>query len=253
MGIAPATAPSSVPPAIVVPEAATVPHLDATVEDPVWSRAARIASLPLATGPQAAGRSALPTTVRLLWDADALYIRFDCLGGDAWAPFGDRWGAPHYQGDVIEVFLDPVGDARQFLELEVSPKNGLFSKLYLATAEPVSGSDGTLAADFLRRDQWEVPDWRLDGLRNAAAILPPMEGEAQWRVILRLPAASLLRRRGQAHFAAGMMLRANFVRYDYGTGSPRVLTAMNWAPAPWGRPHRAPAQMGKVTLAAPAP
>ena len=49
------------------------------------------------------------TTVRAAWDADELRIQVHAQDRDAWATITQRDG-PLWEEEVVEVFLDPVGD-----------------------------------------------------------------------------------------------------------------------------------------------
>ncbi len=233
-------------PVLEVPRTTQAPRLLAEPDEAVWRGAAWIPALSLSIGPEARTAQAQPTQIRLLWDENFLYARFECRDTEINAPFpGGAAGrdAPHYQGDVAEIFLDPVGDARQTLELQVSPKNGVFDQLLLLTGEAKSGVDGVLNQEIISRESWEFPTWNLEGVRSATSA--QTDG---WIVDIALPAAPLLKRLGLKKWAP-MTLRANFLRYDWPLrGDKGAMTALNWSPVMWGRPHRSPQAMGFLQL-----
>ena len=244
------------PPSIAVGPAVPTPLLTAAPEDLAWAKAARINNLQLSEGVTA---SALPpppkTTVSLLWDADFLYVRFVCWSDEIYSPFRGR-DAEYYKANVAEVFLDPVGDGRAVVELEVSPDNGVFDQMILCTAATMhSGPDGVLDASILQHDIWAFPCWNLDGLRTATTRWHDATGQG-WLVDLAIP-SQVLQRTQAKNFAAGMRLRANFLRYEQprapGTDGRRLFEPLDWAPVSAGRPHHSPARMGELYLVDPLP
>jgi hypothetical protein len=108
--------------------------------------------------------------VRLLWDQKFLYVRFICQDNEIYSPFTGR-DRPHYQGDVVEVFLDPVGDSRQYVELQVSPRNQVFDQLMLLTGEPRSDENLRLLNEVIDRNWWTDLGWTLDGLSTATSVV----------------------------------------------------------------------------------
>ncbi len=243
-----ATLPAAIP-HLDVPHAAVTPGVTARPSDPAWAGPPLIGHLTLSLGCNSAGHP-LPTKIWLQWNRDWLYIRFDCLGPKPYAPYGKKRNAPHYRGDVAEVFLDPVGDSRQYFEIEVSPANGVLEQNTLITTRPRSQADGVLAGDILRRNYWPDLGYDIRGLRTAASI--HRDGKKYvWTVDLAIPANSVLKRTGHQHFHVGMRMRMNLLRYHY-TGplkdAHRQLVAMNWSPVACGQPHVSPMRMGWLLL-----
>ncbi len=229
-----------------VPQAVVRPSLTAAFDDPAWTSAVVIPAL----GPSVKERTALPalqaTTVRLLWDADTLYVRFDAVDNEIHLPPVVAHDADLYKGDVAEVFLDVVGDARTYVELQVTPGNVTLDQNILVTAaQPRSDPEGRLVGEIRERDLWFDRSYTMEGLRTAAAIRP--DG---WTVELAIPAKSALRRLGAKQFTAGQQLRANLLRYDWllKADGTRDLIAMNWAPVIDGCPHLSPQAMGHLEL-----
>jgi len=240
-------------PTLDVPHAAQPPQLTADAADPAWKDAAGIDGLSMSLGPDAKGLAPLPTQLRLLWDASNLYIRFLCEGPEPYTPEHGH-GADLYKGDVAEVFIDPKGDGRQWIELEVSPNNDVLEIVTVLSAEPVFGEYGMLSSEICQRDLWFNRLWDMDGLRTAAAPWRRNDQVVGWVVDMAIPAKPLLRRLGMKAFAP-MSLRCNLMRYAYPTpaqeGQPRHLLAMNWSPVRYGCPHLSPAAMGTLVLKKP--
>ncbi len=237
-------------PRVDVAPASITPKMDASPNDPAWASAALIPSLPLSLGKPKGGISPIPTQVRLLWDQNWLYIRFTCTGNEIYSPFTHH-GDKLYQGDVVEVFLDPKGDGKQWLEVEVSPNNVTMEVQAFLTAEPKSDANLLLEKEIIARDWWSNLDYTLEGLKTAASIQKEGEKVTGWTVDIALPAKAIMRRLGSSKIMPTTM-RANFMRYEYPAPAKpdgkRSLIAMNWAPVMWGSPHVSPQAMGYVTL-----
>ncbi|BDI30480.1 hypothetical protein CCAX7_25310 [Capsulimonas corticalis] len=232
------------PPTLSVPRTPTTPKLDADPADPAWKDAAAIPALGLCLGDQQKDLHPLATQVKLLWSEDALYVRFLCDDDQQYIP-NHGHDSPIWKGDAVEVFLDVKGDARQWIELEVSPSNDTFDQLATLTAEPRSDADGLLESEVSQRDWWTDLSWDLDGWRTAARI----DAHGGWIVDMAIP-ASALRRLGRNKYAP-LTMRANFIRYKYlpaPAGEARRLLAMDWAPVVYGCPHLSPQAMGYLQL-----
>jgi hypothetical protein len=237
-------------PAITVPQALLKPALTANVDDPAWIRAATLPALTPSLGTPPLSTPPPLTKVQLLWDADYLYVRFICRDTEIYTPVHGH-DAPLYQGDAVEIFLDPVGDSRQWIELEFNADNDTFEQLFLCTAEPKYDSALCLTGDVIARDTWNILPWDLKGLRSKAMRLLPATNEQDWIVDVAIPAKVLLRRTGLKQFAP-MTLRGDFLRYKYPPaepGKPRELLPLNWSPVSSGRPHHSPGAYGYINLA----
>jgi hypothetical protein len=192
------------------------------------------------------------TQVRVLWSPDFLWVRFDChdrsivtLPGSG-AARGER-DLNYYQADVVEVFLDPVGDGRMYMEFELSPNNGVFDAIYFCTTTPRHRANFLLQDEVLNRDLFIIKEWNLAGLRTAAQLWSGSNGPG-WSAVAAFPAKEILQRLGQKQFAAGMKLRVNFIRFDYFSGSRGKFDFTNWAPVMEGCAHISPAGMGTIVL-----
>jgi len=243
---APAAPPA---PALQVPFAVTPPRLDADPGDPVWEHAAVVPALPLQlnVGPDL---QPIATEVRLLWDPGWLYVRFTCTDSELYTPLAGR-DAALYNGDVVEVFLDPVGDGRHYVEFEVNPRNDVLDSIHLFTAEPRC-DDNNLLLSELHRDHWSFLAWNADEFRSAARRLETDGTVVGWIADFAIPAAGVLKRRGLKAFEP-MRMRANFVRYDrlLLANGRRAFVPMSWGRGMAGCPHVSPAAMRTLELLRP--
>jgi len=204
-----APTPSPVP-HLTVPEATTLPLVNASPQDPAWASAAVIPSLDRALNASAVNVPAPATRVSVLWSPRYLYIRFICDGA-VYAPFPGT-DPQLYNGDVAEIFLDPVGDSHQWYEIEISPNGGLLEKNSLMANAVEFDRDQVLTSKALR-GLWEDHAFTVKGLLSAAKIT-----DIGWIADLAIPAAAILRRIG-GHDLAPAALRCNFIRYQWLTGN----------------------------------
>ena len=142
------------------------------------------------------------TAVRLAWNEEELRVLMHAHDTHAWATITQRDG-PLWEEEVLEVFLDPVGDALGYFEIEVNPLNTVVD---LVLRRNRSG----YAQDFA---------WQCDGLRTAVR-----RDAATWTAELAIPFASLIAEPPRA----GDTWRANFCRIDRPKDRERELTA--WSP-----------------------
>ena len=149
------------------------------------------------------------TTVSAAWSDQELRIVFDAVDTEPWATLTER-DAPLYNEEVLEVFLDPVGDMEGYFEIEVNPLNTV---LDLVLRRSRSG----YKKDF---------SWRCDGLRTVAR-----RTEKGWAAEMAIPFASLI----ADPPSVGSCWRVNFFRIDRPRGRERELSA--WSPTKLGTFH----------------
>lgn len=138
-----------------------------------------------------------------------------------WATLTGR-DEPLYTEEVVEVFLDPVGDRECYFEIEVNPLNTV---LDLVLRRNRSG----YRKDF---------GWDCAGFRSAVRRLP-----GGWAAELSIPFASL----AAAAPVAGECWRGNFTRIDRPEGRERELSA--WAPTGQANFH-VPERFGTICFEA---
>ncbi len=149
------------------------------------------------------------TLLKVGWDEEHLRVLFFAEDSHPWATLCDR-DAPLYTEEVVEVFLDPVGDLGAYFEIEVNPNNAV---LDLCIRKIRSG----YRKDFR---------WRCEGLRTVAGMV-----DGGWAAELAIPFESL----GGRPPVVGDCWRANFTRIDRPAGVPRELSA--WSPTGFAQFH----------------
>lgn len=235
-------------PVLSVPFAASAPRLDASPDDPAWEKAAVIEQLTHSRINEGTPPAVPPTRVLALWDRDYIYVRFIATDDELYVPFQNR-DEFHYQGDVAEVFFDPVGDGRLYYEIQLSAKGGILDQYIALTDAPVYNEDGRFTPEFHSKNFWANIAWNCEGLKTATSLLEKDGRFTGWIAEFALPAKTLLKRTGQKNFSAGT-LRANFLRYEWvrKDGEKRNLIPMNWSPVLFGCPHISPGRMGFLKL-----
>jgi hypothetical protein len=152
------------------------------------------------------------TRVRSAWSAGAWHLLFQMDDAYPWATLTGSDG-PLWTEEVIEVFVDPVGDLDSYFEIEVNPL-------------------GTVTDLVLRRvaSGWRKEfGWHAAGLESRVRLTP-----GGWEAELTIPFASV----GPPEPAAGQVWRVNFLRIDrpLGAGSQPELSA--WSPTGLRNFHR---------------
>jgi hypothetical protein len=142
------------------------------------------------------------TEVKCAWMAGEWRVLFSATDTHIWATLTER-GAPLYQEEVVEVFIDPVGDLASYFEIEVNPLNAVLEAV-------MRRNRSGYRKDFA---------WRCDGLRTA--VRRTTQG---WCAELAIPFQSLVAEPPRL----GSIWRANFCRIDRPPGVERELSA--WSP-----------------------
>lgn len=115
------------------------------------------------------------TALRVCYDADALYARFDCDDRDIWGTLTQR-DDPIYDEEVVEIFLAAGEDTpTEYAEIEVSPNGVLFD----AWVRNPSGDRAQMTVDTA----WDWPGicWHAERI----------DSENRWWAVLVLPWAGI--------------------------------------------------------------
>ncbi|OAI41362.1 hypothetical protein AYO41_01545 [Verrucomicrobia bacterium SCGC AG-212-E04] len=157
--------------------------------------------------------AAAGTTLRAGWDDAAWHLLFVCEAEKPWATITEHDG-PLWNEEVVEVFLDPVGDLQSYYELEVNPLN-------------------TVCDLVLRRllGGWRKEfAWHCEGLHTAVRRTPN-----GWNAALRIPFATVT----NDPVREGTIWRGNFLRIDRPGGASGAVELSAWSPTFGPTFHRA--------------
>ncbi|MFT7620852.1 MAG: hypothetical protein ACI9WU_000011 [Myxococcota bacterium] len=186
-----------IPPTLQVRRAAAPLTLDGKLDEAAWRGAVTTPALGRPDGKPLP--AAMRTQVRMLWDDEALWVGFLVRDKEPKSKFTKR-DETLWDEDVVEVYLDPDADGKQYVELQVSPKNVIFDALFSSRRTP----------------KWqEAAKWNMPGLQTAVNIgkLPGRAGLDGWTVEMRIPWAGLADAKGSKP-AVGARWRANFFRKE---------------------------------------
>jgi Carbohydrate-binding family 9 len=157
------------------------------------------------------------TRLQCAWDAAEFRVLFTCVDSHVWATQTRRDGQL-WEEEVVELFLDPVGDARSYFEIEVNPLNAVVD---LVLRQNPSG----WRKDFT---------WDCDGFRSAVE-----RTDIGWNAEMAIPFHSIMAEPP----VRGAEWRVNFYRIDRPMDLPRELTA--WSPTLLPTFHE-PRRFGRV-------
>lgn len=160
------------------------------------------------------------TTVSIGYDGIQLAVLFVAEDTHPVATLREH-DAPLYTEEVVELFIDPVGDLQSYFEIEVNPLN---TTLDLVVRRNRSGLLKDLA-------------WECVGLQTAVRL-----DRGKWITELRIPLDSI----APDPVRAGTQWRVNFCRIDRPAGRERELSA--WSQT--GRPNfHTPERFGVLKFA----
>ncbi|MFT5430593.1 MAG: hypothetical protein ACI9OJ_001268 [Myxococcota bacterium] len=196
-------------PTLLVRKAVTPIVIDGKLDDAAWRAA--VATPALARPDGKALAPAMRTQVRALWDDQAIYFGWTVTDKSPKSTFTAR-DDELWKQDVVEVYLDPGADGKNYVELQVSPKNVVFDALFASHRKP---------------DWKEARKWNLAGLQTAVNA-GPIAGSSSpgWTVEIMIPWADL-QAVGGAKPALGTRWKANFFRIEH-PGSFSSMAA--WSP-----------------------
>lgn len=192
-------------------EAITV---DGVLDEAAWRRAP---SLPLR---DIKGRQAPITMVKLLWDDKNLYIAFNCADTDIWATKRQRddflW-----EEEVVEVFIDPDGDGRNYYEFQVNP---LGTQIDLLIPDAVKG-----VRDTKRNARWNCKGWR-SAVKVRGSVNRRDDTDESWTVEMAIPLSELVSPSSPSFPRHGVVWRLNLYRIDRPKSQENDPLLLAWSP-----------------------
>ena len=111
------------------------------------------------------------TSFRALWGEEGLFVRFDAVDPSPWHTLTEH--DDHlWNEEVVEIFIDPDGDGRNYVEVQINPHN-VVCDLVIFEGSP------NLRSDI---------DWNHEGLRSSVQPLRGADGETiGWTAVVFLP------------------------------------------------------------------
>ena len=143
-----------------------------------------------------------PTRAKMLWDSSYFYFAFVCQDADMWAIY-DQEDDPMWSEEVVEVFIDPDGDGKRYLELEVNPLNAVVDLLIYSVSPEWHSSK----------------DWDIAGLKTAVrahgTVNDSLALDQGWTAEIAIPWAAMADSvTGGGRPTAGDVWRLNLYRIE---------------------------------------
>jgi hypothetical protein len=119
-------------PTLRAPAATGALSLDGRLDEPCWERAAETE---LFVDPLTGEAGAPRARARVTWNDEALWVGFDVEDDFLHCSFQGH-DAHLWEQDAVELMIDPDGDGRSYVELQVSPTNLAFDTWFDARRTP---------------------------------------------------------------------------------------------------------------------
>ncbi len=179
--------------------------IDGRLDEFAWAAAPQIDGLTRILNDY--GRVQQATRAKIVWGEEALYIAFACRDTDMWALYTEE-DDPMWSEEVVEAFIDPDGDGRDYLEVEVNPLNAIVD-LHIGSVSPEWVSD---------------KDWDIAGLQTAVGVHGTVNDSTDvdtgWSVEMAIPwnafAPTIT---GGGRPSVGDRWRLNLYRIERGAGA----------------------------------
>jgi hypothetical protein len=200
-----------------VKKLAAAPTIDGTIAPEEWAGATKLALnyRPDARPYQAAAK----TELQIAWDAANLYLAFQTKDKEIVSQYTKR-DDTLWKEDVVEIYLDPDGDQKDYLELQVAPTGAVFDAFFSSHRKP----------------DWPEASKNFNiEMKTAVTMVgtpnDKNEGgeDASWNVEVAIPFASIPSLKGKLP-APGDKWKANFYRLDVNPKAGRPSQAV-WSPA----------------------
>ena len=156
--------------------------IDGKLDEPAWAEASPVALAHCFARRQ--GKPPLATAARLLWDNASLYVAFECEDPDIFGRIARR-DSELWQEEVVEVYVDPDGDGKNYLEFEVNPNNCIID-LKIPEARLVRGDN------YKRFRQWNSTMWAT-AVSVEGTVRNRQDTDRRWTVEMAIPLADLAR------------------------------------------------------------
>jgi hypothetical protein len=199
------------PPVLVATPMPEPPQLDGRLDEPGWAAAE---PHPMVHSLDGEPYDERPSTVRLGWDAAALYVAAEIDDPDVWSEY-ERRDDPLWNQEVFELFVLGAADRRRYLELQVSPRGTAFDARFARYRDGDEAWNGRWQAAVDLRGTLDDRRDRDDG----------------WSVELSIPWAEICEHtQTTCPPAPGQTLRINAFRFERPQGEGRPPVGLSLAP-----------------------
>jgi len=213
--------------------------INAILDKPVWKKAPVLDKWSITVDKKKLYKSAtFPTIAKMCWDKDNLYIAFECIDRDIKA-IRTKKDSDVWQDDAFEIFIDPLGDGKRYVEIEVNPLNTQLDLLI----EPSAKKIWTESAKF-----------DVVGLKTAVRIFGTInydcDEDEKWAGEIMIPWQSFKKAVNTKKIALppkdGDIWRIGFFRSECGNKIKGISQEWNsWSPT---KTNHTPSQFGYITF-----
>ncbi len=116
------TSPAPKKPPLTIAYTATAPKIDGKLDDDAWKAATALTPF---VNTMKGTPVSLKTEVKLMWDEKNLYVAFTAEDKNLTSQY-TKHDDELWHEDAFEIFVDPMGDKKDYYELQVSPKGVVF-------------------------------------------------------------------------------------------------------------------------------
>jgi hypothetical protein len=106
--------------------------VDGKLDEEAWKKASKTRLFVQPNGNK--GDGALRVTAKMVYDTERMYFAFDARDTDIQSQMFNR-DDRLWEADVVEVFIDPNGDGKNYLEMQVAPTNAIFDAIFPSTTD----------------------------------------------------------------------------------------------------------------------
>lgn len=107
--------------------------IDGKLDEEAWKSAPKTRNFAQPDGKP--GNSSYTTYAKVIYDETNLYVGFHTQDDDIRSTFENR-DDTLWEQDVVEIYLDPDNDGKNYVELQVSPKNVVFDAVFASHRTP---------------------------------------------------------------------------------------------------------------------
>ena len=190
----------STPSSYLVRYTAVAPTIDGVLDEPLWSQVIPTNSFVI----HHSGKTAPVTTVaQLAWDKQYLYLAATCEDKDIYAHHTDNQSPLFRRDDLVEIFVDPDGDGKRYVEIGFSANSVHYS---LIVPEVIDGK--------IEPESLEIPELRY-ATQIHGSLNNPADSDLYWTLEVRIPLTAL----NPAPLAETSQWRLGLFRIDYSSHS----------------------------------
>lgn len=212
-------------------------QIDGVLDEFDWLTAQRMDFVKFSHDPEDHKSLRESTEVAAVWDEQNLYLGFIVRDREMWATNQPR-DTRLWPEECIEIFLDPDGDGRRYIEAQINWHNNIRDLLVDGTVE---NPTDTQFDDMAR--------WNFHQLQSAVKVhQTPESGDLGWTLEMAMPWAELNFSHRTFPPKPGDKIRINFSRVERPRHGPLPVEWSGWSPV-LGNFHD-PARFGQFVFTA---